>query len=80
MTITRRGLGGLAAGLPCVPLAARRAFAQAYPVRPITCVVAYGPGTGTDLLARQITERMSGLLGQRIVVDNKPGASGMVGT
>jgi tripartite-type tricarboxylate transporter receptor subunit TctC len=80
MSITRRGLGGLAAGLPLVPLGARRAAAQAYPTRPITCVVAYGPGTGTDLLGRQITERMSGFLGQRIVVENKPGASGMIGT
>ena len=50
MSITRRGLGGLAAGLPLVPLGAPRAAAQAYPTRPITCVVAYGPGTGTDLL------------------------------
>jgi tripartite-type tricarboxylate transporter receptor subunit TctC len=78
--MTRRGFGRLAAGLPFAPLAAHQAAAQAFPTRPITCVVAYGPGTGTDLLARQITERMSGFLGQRIVVENKPGASGMIGT
>ncbi len=80
MSMTRRGFGRLATGLPFTPLGARLATAQAFPIRPITCVVAYGPGTGTDLLARQITERMGDDLGQRIVVDNKPGASGMIGT
>jgi tripartite-type tricarboxylate transporter receptor subunit TctC len=80
MSITRRRLGQLAAGLPFAPLAAGHARAQAFPSRTITCVVAYGPGTGTDLLARQITERMGTLLGQRIVVENRPGASGMIGT
>jgi tripartite-type tricarboxylate transporter receptor subunit TctC len=78
--ITRRRLAGLGAALPLSTLAANRASAQAYPARPITCIVAYGPGTGTDLLARQIGERMGGILGQRIVVDNRPGASGMIGT
>lgn len=80
MSITRRRLGQIGAGLPLATLAAGRASAQAYPSRPITWVVAYGPGTGTDLLARQIGERVSTLLGQRIVVDNRPGASGMIGT
>jgi tripartite-type tricarboxylate transporter receptor subunit TctC len=54
--ITRRRLAGLGAALPLSTLAANRASAQAYPARPITCIVAYGPGTGTDLLARQIEE------------------------
>jgi tripartite-type tricarboxylate transporter receptor subunit TctC len=77
--MTRRRLGHLAAGLP-LALAARPALAQSYPARPITMIVAYGPGTGTDLLARQVSERMSGILGQRIIVENRGGASGMIGT
>jgi len=80
MRITRRRLGQIGAGLPLATLASGHASAQAYPSRPITWVVAYGPGTGTDLLARQIGERVSSILGQRIVVDNRPGASGMIGT
>jgi tripartite-type tricarboxylate transporter receptor subunit TctC len=79
-TITRRRLTQLGTGLPLTTLIGGGASAQAYPSRSITCIVAYGPGTGTDLLARQIGERMSGILGQRIVVDNRPGASGMIGT
>ena len=80
MNITRRRLGQIGAGLPLATLASGRAAAQAYPSRPITWVVAYGPGTGTDLLARQIGERVGNILGQRIIVDNRPGASGMIGT
>ncbi|MDO5625169.1 MAG: tripartite tricarboxylate transporter substrate binding protein [Pseudomonadota bacterium] len=47
---------------------------QAYPVRPITLVVGFPPGGGADTVARIVTERMSKVLGQPIVVDNKPGA------
>lgn len=79
MPVTRRSLAALTAGLPVLS-ATRQATAQAWPARPVTLVVAYGPGTGTDLLARQISERMSGLLGQRIIVENRGGASGMIGT
>ena len=79
MSISRRRLGPLAASVP-IAFASRRAASQAWPARPITLVVAYGPGTGTDLLARQISERMSGILGQRIIVENRGGASGMIGT
>jgi len=58
------------------------AFAQAeanYPSKPITLVVTYPPGGGADAMARLIAPKMSEALGQSIVVDNKPGASGQIG-
>lgn len=50
------------------------ALAQAYPSKPITLVVGFPPGGGADTVARIVTERMSTILGQPIVIDNKPGA------
>jgi tripartite-type tricarboxylate transporter receptor subunit TctC len=54
-------------------------FGQAWPARPITLIVPYTPGTGPDILARTIGLRLSERLGQSVVVDNKPGASGNIG-
>jgi tripartite-type tricarboxylate transporter receptor subunit TctC len=59
---------------------ATAASAQDFPNRPITFVVPFGAGTGADIAARIVAERMAALLGQPIVVDNKVGASGMIGT
>jgi tripartite-type tricarboxylate transporter receptor subunit TctC len=56
------------------------AWAQDYPSRPITVVVPYPPGGGVDTLARVVAERLSGALGQQVVVDNRAGGSGLVGT
>lgn len=51
-------------------------FAQGYPTRPVTMVVGFSPGGGTDVTARIVSTKMSSLLGQSIVVENKPGAAG----
>ena len=56
------------------------AHAQDYPTRPITLVVPYPPGGGVDAMARVVAERLAGVLGQQVVVDNRAGGSGLVGT
>jgi tripartite-type tricarboxylate transporter receptor subunit TctC len=57
-------------------------FAQgdAWPARPITMVVPASAGSGTDLMAREMASRLGAAIKQAIVVDNKPGASGVIGT
>ncbi|MDP4908954.1 MAG: tripartite tricarboxylate transporter substrate binding protein [Burkholderiaceae bacterium] len=56
------------------------AFAQSWPTKPIRVVVPFAPGGGTDILARVLAPRLSELLGQPIVIDNKPGASSIIGS
>jgi tripartite-type tricarboxylate transporter receptor subunit TctC len=51
-----------------------------YPSRPVVMIVPFAPGGASDFVARMIQPGVSQLLGQQIVVDNRPGASGMVGT
>ena len=56
------------------------ALAQDYPTRTITLVVPYPPGGGVDAMARVVAEKLAGALGQQVVVDNRAGGSGLVGT
>jgi tripartite-type tricarboxylate transporter receptor subunit TctC len=56
------------------------ALAQPYPNRPIKVVVPYPPGGGTDVVARIVTQKMATFLDQPIVVDNRAGAGGNIGT
>ena len=65
-----------AAPLLAAPLLA---LAQLYPSKPIRLVVPYPPGGGLDLFARPLAHKVSELVGQPVVVENKPGASGVVG-
>jgi tripartite-type tricarboxylate transporter receptor subunit TctC len=51
---------------------------SAYPNRPIRILIPYGPGGLTDVVARHYAERLRSLLGQNIIVENKPGASGII--
>jgi len=60
-------------------LAAPAAGAQDYPQRPIRLIVGYPAGGNTDIVARILAGRMSERLGQQVVVDNRPGASGLIG-
>jgi tripartite-type tricarboxylate transporter receptor subunit TctC len=56
------------------------ACAQSFPSRPVTLIVPFTPGTGIDILARAIGPKLSELWKQPVVVDNRPGASGNIGT
>jgi len=64
---------GLAAGISS-------AGAQNYPTRAITLVIPFAPGGSTSIVGRGIADKMSELLGEKVVVDNRPGAGGTVGT
>ncbi len=54
--------------------------AQDYPNHPITLIVPYPPGGGVDLIGRLVGQRLSAALGQQVVVENRGGAGGMIGT
>ena len=71
MSLPRRALALLA-----LPALAR---AQAFPTRPIRMIVGFPPGGGSDLVARPIAQRMSEVLGQQVVVENRGGANGTLG-
>jgi tripartite-type tricarboxylate transporter receptor subunit TctC len=76
-TIHRRAILALAAGA-C--LAGSATYAQEpFPNRPIKLVVPYAPGAITDTAARLVAERMSAVLGQQVVVDNRGGAGTRIG-
>src|SRR5438045_4806563 len=62
----------------CLALAASSAGAQQYPTRPITIVVPFAAGSGTDLITRLIGQQLSVALNQSVVVENKAGASGVI--
>ncbi len=74
MNLSRRSLF-----LATAALASASVFAQAYPSKPITMIVAYPPGGDTDATARMFADKLSQRLKQAVIVENKPGAGGTIG-
>jgi tripartite-type tricarboxylate transporter receptor subunit TctC len=70
----------LLAALAASALTSQQAAAQSYPERPITLVVAFAPGGSTSIVARAVSDKMSEALGQKIIIDNRAGAGGTIGT
>jgi tripartite-type tricarboxylate transporter receptor subunit TctC len=70
----------LMAILACVAGIASVAHAQAYPTRPVRLVVGFPPGGSGDFIARNMSEELQRLLGQQIIVDNRPGAGSNIAT
>lgn len=67
----------LMAGL--VSAFAQSAWSQAYPAKPVRVIVPFAPGGGSDLTARLFSSKLSALLGQQFIVDNRGGAGGIIG-
>ena len=61
-------------------LAPAASWAQDFPSKPVKLIVAFGAGSGNDLIARELAKHMSESLGQPVVVENRPGGGGSVGT
>ena len=76
----RRQFLHLAAGAAALPLAPHIARAQAYPTRPVRLVVGFPAGQTADIIARVMGQWLSERLGRPFVIDNRPGASGILAT
>ncbi len=77
MHLGRRSLAAAGLGLLAVPAVRAQA---AWPDRPVRLIVAYAPGGGTDLTTRAMAEGLTARFGQSFVVENRPGANGIVGS
>ncbi len=75
--MSRNVLYAVAASL--LAIVAGAAHAQTWPTKPITLVVTYPAGGGADTMARLIAPKLGEALGQPVIIENKPGASGQIG-
>ena len=76
MSIVRASVAGVAAAF----IFAVNAGAQSYPAKPIRLVTTYPPGGNTDLIARAVAQKLNVAFDQQVVVDNRGGAGGIMGT
>src|SRR3712207_1502474 len=71
----------IAGVLLCVTtLLAAPARAQTYPTKPVRLIVPFAPGGGVDFTSRILAQKLSEIWGQQAIVDNRPGAGGIIGT
>jgi tripartite-type tricarboxylate transporter receptor subunit TctC len=80
MTLRRRQFLKFAGASVALPIVTRASWAQAYPSRPIRLVAPFPPGGSIDLTARVVAQWLSDRLGQQVVVENRPGAGGNLGS
>jgi tripartite-type tricarboxylate transporter receptor subunit TctC len=80
MSLYRRHFVNLAVGAAALPLMLHIARAQTYPSRPVRLIVGYPAGNASDIIARVVAQALSERLGQRFIVENRPGASGTLAT
>jgi tripartite-type tricarboxylate transporter receptor subunit TctC len=80
MKTPRRRFFYLAVSAAALPVISRVARAQSYPSRPVRLIVPFAPAGTTDILARIIGQWLSERLGQSFIIENRPGASTMIGT
>jgi putative tricarboxylic transport membrane protein len=80
MILPRRQFLHLAAGAAALPALSSVARAQAYPAKPVRLVVQVPAGSAPDIIARVVGQWLSDRLGQPIVIDNRPGANGAIGS
>jgi tripartite-type tricarboxylate transporter receptor subunit TctC len=78
MKVPRRQFLHLAAAAAALPAVARIARAQSYPTRPLRWIVGFPPGGGADIVSRIMASWLSERIGQAVVVENRPGASGNI--
>jgi tripartite-type tricarboxylate transporter receptor subunit TctC len=76
MNLPRRRLLHLAAGAAAAQALAHSARAQGYPSKPITIIVPFGPGSGSDTITRVLAQHLGAALKQSVVVEDRPGANG----
>src|SRR5262245_33585493 len=80
MKLPRRKFLHLAVGAAALPALWSVARAQAYPTRPVRIVVPYAAGSSTDIIARLIGQWLLERLGQQVIIENRTGAGGNIGT
>ncbi|MDF2809855.1 MAG: putative exported protein [Microvirga sp.] len=80
MIFSSKSLAALLASALCLSAAPVVNAADAYPTRPITMIVPFGAGGGTDVISRTVSDELSRALGQPVVVEARPGANGAIGS
>jgi len=78
--LLRRRFLRLAMGVVALPAVSRVARAESYPSRPVHVVVGFPPGSGPDIVARLLGQKLSERLGQSFIVENRPGAGSNIAT